>query len=102
MNTLFDKLVDGLKNGTVKIFCNDENLGEPACKIGNNWFWFLSDGWSDYDTFERYLAENSIEARAQQIEQALCEMAEDWEIYGDEIKYYFSILGMDADKYFKN
>lgn len=94
IDSLYDKILAGLKDGSVKIICNDETLGEPAAKIGDNWFWYLGCLWMDYDSFDEYLKDNSIEAQAQQIEQALYSMAEDWDLFGDEVESYCETLGL--------
>lgn len=101
-DTLYDAIFSGLKDGKVEIICNDDTFGEPAAKIGDNWFYYRDGIEDEYNSFEEYLADNDIEFRAYEIEETMLDMANDWELFGDELSYYCSIIGIDAKEYFKD
>ena len=83
-----DMILRGIKNGVVKLI-DSPNDGEPACKIGDAWFYYAGEEGAG-KTSEEYVSSTPIEDISNEIVDALNEIRDN--IDPDEYRYYEAVL----------
>lgn len=86
------QIQEGIKNGVVR-FIIDPNLGSgTVCSIGDNWFYFGGEA-AEVESPKEYLKHTPIEDIVSEVIETLNDFCKHDNTFGDEYKYYESILG---------